>query len=77
MPKIDLELMKGSFTFFDPDKLLAVMKNVEERETLISRPRYIPVQRSNAPRELLDFFPSPMGPHVEDSLDLLRLFLVN
>ena len=38
MPKIDLELVEGSFTFVGPDKLLAATKNVEEGETLVSRP---------------------------------------
>ena len=75
MPKVDLELLEGSFTFLGPGELLTAAKNVEEGETLISRSRDKPVQCSDASRELLDFFPSPRRPHVDDGLDFLRVSL--
>ena len=71
MPKVYLELLESSFTFLGPNELLTASEDVEEDETLVGRPRKKPVQWGDAPYELLDFFSSPRGLHVEDNLDFL------
>ena len=75
MPKVYLELLESSFTFLGTSELLTASEDGEGGETLVGRPRNKPVQCDDAPHELLDFFPSPKGLHVEDRLDFLRVGL--
>ena len=71
MPEVYLELLESSFTFLGPNELLIASEHVKEGKILVGRPRDKPVQCGDAPSELLDFFPSPSGLHVEDSMDFL------
>ena len=73
MPKVYLELLESSFTFIGPNELLTASEDVEQGETLVGRPRNKPIQCDDAPHELLDFFPSPKGLHVEYILDFVQV----
>ena len=75
VPNVYFELLESSFTFLGPNELPTASEDVEEGETFVGRSRDKHVQCGDAPRELLDFFPSPRGLYVEDGLDFLQVRL--
>ena len=73
MPKIDFELLEGSFTFLGPINSLQPQRTLKkgrhfsvERETNLFNAAMHPVS-------FLDFLSSPRVPHIEDALDFSGL----